>query len=86
MGRERGREGLREGGREVRKAIEKIEGIPCGRGRKKKREGGREGGRAGKESDEKGPKSRHSVWEGSKKVKKTSSENAGWGGREGGRE
>ena len=46
--------------RKVMKKVRKV-GIPCGRGRKKKREGGREGWRAGKESDEKGPKSMHSV-------------------------
>ena len=51
---------------------------PVGEGGK---EGGSEAGRGGRES---GPKSRHSVWEGSKKIEKTRSESAGRGRREGG--
>ncbi len=78
--------------RKVMKKVRKV-GIPCGRCRKKSKkhaartpvgEGGKEGGsEAGRGGRESGPKSRHSVWEGSKKVTKTCSENAGRG--EGGR-
>ncbi len=68
QGRDGGREGA-EGGKLTKSARRDFVGIPCDRCRRNKMGRGVEGGRAAKESDEKGPKRRHSMWEGSKKSK-----------------